>query len=162
MNGFAGSKIAGSPHVPACDRAPGSPFFGSLFDLRGCSEEIRGELGGRFQAKVGKGEAFADAEVGGGKDVGAAETEEEQHFDGPFADAADLGEVVDDGFVGHAANLGEGGDGAIEGFGGEVADSEGLVGGKTGGAEGLLGGVEKLFRAGMKEQVGWCVGRQVR
>ena len=35
----------------------------------------------------------------------------------------------------HAADAGEGGDGAVEGFGGEVAEGEGLVGGEAGGAE---------------------------
>ena len=31
----------------------------------------------------GEGEAFADAVVAGGEDVGAAEAEDEQHLDGP-------------------------------------------------------------------------------
>ena len=97
----------------------------------------------------GEGEAFADAVVAGGEDVGAAEAEDEEHFYCPAADATDLGEVLDDGFVGHAADAGEGGDGAVEGFGGEVAESEGLVGGEAGGAELRGGDVEDLLGGGV-------------
>jgi hypothetical protein len=57
--------------------------------------------------------------------------------------------VFDDGFVGHAADAGEGGDGAVEGFGGEVAEGEGLVGGEAGGAELLVGAVEDLLGEGV-------------
>jgi len=65
--------------------------------------------------------------------------------DGPDADAADLGEVLDDGLVGHAADAGQRGDGAVEGFGGEVAQGERLVGGEAGGAELGVGAVEDLL-----------------
>jgi len=75
-----------------------------------------GEFGGGFEAEKGKGEALADAEVRGGQDVGATEAEDEQHFDGPFADASDLGEVLDDVGVGHFADAGQGRDGAVNGF----------------------------------------------
>jgi hypothetical protein len=57
--------------------------------------------------------------------------------------------VLDDGFVGHAADLGEGGDGAVDGFGGEVAEGEHLVFGEAGGAELLVGAVEEMLRGGM-------------
>ena len=99
----------------------------------------------------GEGEAFADAVVVGGQDVWAAEAEHEEHLHGPFADAADLGEVLDDVGVRHAADAGEGGDGAVEGFGGEVADGEGLVVGEAGGAELLVGGVEEVLGGGVVE-----------
>ena len=39
----------------------------------------------------------------------------------------DLREVLDDVFVGHAANGLEVGDGSVDGFGGEVAEAEHLV-----------------------------------
>jgi hypothetical protein len=97
----------------------------------------------------GEGEAFADAVVAGGEDVGAAEAEDEQHLDGPAADAADLREVVDDGCVGHAADAGEGGDGTVEGFGGEVAQGERFVVGEAGGAELLVWGIEEMLGRGM-------------
>jgi len=97
----------------------------------------------------GEGEAFADAVVAGGEDVGAAEAEDQEHLDGPLSDSADLCEVVDDDVVGHLPNTGEGGDSAVEGFGGEVAEGEGLVGGEAGGAE--FGGrdVEDLLWSGV-------------
>ena len=151
----AGGEVAGAPQIPAGDGAPGFPFFCAALHDVGFGEEVGGDLGGGLEALEGEGEAFADAVVAGGKDVGAAETEDEEHLDGPLADAADLGEVVDDGLVGHAADAGEGGDGAVEGFGGEVAEGEGLVGGEAGGAELLGGDVEDLLGSGwMGERVG--------
>ncbi len=41
------------------------------------------------------------------------------------------------------------GDGAIDGFGGEVAEGEHLVFGEAGGAELLVGAVEEMLRGGM-------------
>ena len=119
-------EVAGSPEVPAGDCAPGCHFFARVNDV-GFGEVHGGDFVGGFELAEGEGEAFADAVVGDGQDVGAAEAEDEEHFHGPFADAADLGEVLDDGFVGHAADGFEIGDGAVEGFGGEVAEGEGLV-----------------------------------
>ena len=144
--------VAGSPEVPGGYGAEGLPFFGSAFDLGGGGQEVGGELGGGLEAEVGEGEAFADAEVGGGEDVGAAETEDEEHLDRPLADAADLGEVVDDGGVGHAADGGEGGNGSVECFCGEVAEGEGFVVGEAGGAELVVGTVEDLLGRGVEER----------
>ena len=93
----------------------------------GFGEVHGGDLVGGFEFAEGEGEAFADAVVVDGEDVGAAEAEDQQHFYGPAADAADLREVFDDGFVGHAADVSEIGDGAVDGFGGEVAEGEHLV-----------------------------------
>src|ERR1700682_2180776 len=112
-------QVAGAPEVPAGDVAPGLPAGGAFVDDVGF-----GEVGGGYfvcwlELAEGEGEAFADAVVVNGQDVGAAEAEDEQHLDGPLADAADLREVLDDVFVGHAADAGEGGAGAVEGLGGE-------------------------------------------
>jgi len=142
-------EVAGPPEIPTGDGAPGRPLFCAAFHIGGFGEEIGGDFDCGLEALEGKGEAFADAVVAGGEDVGAAEAEDEEHFDGPFADAPNLGEVVNDGLVIHATNAGEGGDGAVEGFGGEVAEGEGLVGGEAGGAEFLGGGVEDLFWSGV-------------
>ncbi len=125
------------------------PFASAAFHVGGSGEEVGGDLGGGLEGLEGEGEAFADAVVGGGEDVGAAEAEDEEHLDGPAADAADLGELADDGFVGHAADAGKGWDGAVERFGSEVAEGEGLVGGEAGGAELWCGAVEDLLRRGM-------------
>jgi antitoxin component of MazEF toxin-antitoxin module len=143
---LCGGEVAGAPQVPACDRAPGGPLAGAFFHVGGFGEQCGCELGFRLETLEGEGEAFADAVVAGGEDVGAAEAEHEEHFDRPAADAADLGEVLDDVVVGHAADAGEGGDGAVEGLGGEVAEGEGFVVGEAGGAKLLVGAVEEVLR----------------
>ena len=102
------------------------------------------------QAEKGEGEAFANAVVGDGEDVGAAEAEDEQHLNGPDPDAADLGEAGDDFFVGQTTDGGEGGDGAVDGFGGEVAEGFGFGGGETAGAEAVVGGFEQVFGCGVE------------
>ena len=146
---FIRGEITGAPEIPACDGPPGSPFLGATFHDVGFGKEVRGDLDVGLEILEGEGEALADAVVAGGEDVGAAEAEDEEHLDGPLADAADLGEVVDDGLVVHAADAGKGGDGAVERFGGEVAEGEGLVGGEAGSAEVTGGGVENLFGSGV-------------
>jgi len=146
---FGVGEVAGSPHVPTGDGAPGSPFLCAALHVGGLGEVVGGDLFAGLDALEGEGEAFADAVVAGGEDVGAAEAEHEEHFDGPLADAADLGEVLDDGFVVHLADAGERGDGAVDGFGGEVAEGEGLVGGEAGGAELGCGDVEDLLGGGV-------------
>jgi hypothetical protein len=98
-----------------------------------------------FELAEGEGKAFADAVVVDGEDVRATEAEDEEHLDGPAADATDLNEVLDDGFVGHATDTGEGGYGAVEGFGGQVAEGEGLVVGEAGGTELFVGAIEKVL-----------------
>ena len=105
------------------------------------------DLGGWLEAEEGEGEAFADAVVGVGRTSGRPRRKISIICDGPAADAADLGQVFDDGFVGHAADAGEGGNGAVEGLGGEVAEGEGLVVGEAGGAKLLVGAVEQVLRA---------------
>ena len=49
--------------------------------------------------------------------------------------------MFDDGFVGHALDLLESGDGAVDGFGGEIAEGERLVFREAGGAELFVGAV---------------------
>ena len=145
-------EVAGAPEVPARDRAPGMPAFGAALHDVGLGEVHGGDFVGGFEFAEGESEAFADAVVIDGKDVGAAETGDEEHLDGPAADAADLREVLDDSFVGHTANAGESGDGAVDGFGGKVAEGEHLILGEAGGAELLVGAVEKVLSG---EVLGW-------
>ncbi len=120
-------EVAGAPEVPAGYGAPRLPFFGAALHDVWFGEVHRGDLVGGFEFAEGEGEAFADAVVVDREDVGAAEAEDEEHLGGPAAYAADLSKVLDDGLVGHAADVFEVGDGAVEGFGGEVAEGEGLV-----------------------------------
>ena len=88
--GVAGA-LAGTPHVPTGDSAVGTPAFAE-------SEEFL-RLGHVLFA-VGDGPAFFDAEVVDGENVGATEAEDQEHFDGPGADAADGDEALDEVFVG--------------------------------------------------------------
>ena len=138
-------EVAGAPEVPACDGRPGLPAGGSFAHDVGLGEVGGGDFVGGLEAEEGEGEAFADAVVVYREDVGAAEAEDEEHLYGPLSNAPYLRKLRDDGFVGHAANAGEGGDGAVEGFGGEVAEGEGLVVREAGGAELLVGAVEEVL-----------------
>lgn len=115
----------------------------------GLGEDGGGDLGGGLEGLEGESEAFADGVVVHGEDVGAAEAEDEEHLDGPSSHAPDLRQVRHDVVVGHAADAGEGGDGAVEGFGGEVAEGEGLVAGEAGGAELLVGTIEEVLGGGV-------------
>jgi hypothetical protein len=66
----AGGEVAGAPEVPACDGAPGAPTFGALLHDVGLGEVGGGDFVGRLELAEGEGEAFADAVVAGGEDVG--------------------------------------------------------------------------------------------
>src|SRR5229473_7590558 len=77
--GVAGA-LEGSPHVPARDRAEGSPTFPKSQQLLGL---------GHVFLTIGYGPSFLHAEVVDGEDVGTAEIEDQEHLDGPGADAAD-------------------------------------------------------------------------
>ena len=79
--GVAGA-VAGAPHVPAGDGAIGAPAFAEREEFFGF---------GHVLFAVGDGPAFFYAEVVDGENVGAAEAENQKHFDGPGADAADGG-----------------------------------------------------------------------
>lgn len=116
----------------------------------GFGEEAGGDLLGGFEAGEGEGEAFADAVIVDWEDVGAAEAEDEQHLDGPTTDSSYLRQVLDDVFIGHTADAGEGGDGAVEGLGGEVSQGERFVVGEPGRAELLVGAVDEVLRVGME------------
>ena len=144
-HGFA-SEVAGAPEVPAGDGAPGTPLFAAAQDLAGGGEHGGVEGLALWEASEGEGESFADTVVGDGEDVGAAEAEDEEHLDGPDADAADLGEAFDNLLVGKAANPGEAGDGAVDGFGGEVAKGFGFGGGEAAGAQHVVGSLEQVLR----------------
>ena len=77
--GVAGA-VAGAPHVPTGDGTIGAPALAER-------EEFFG-LGLVFFA-IGDGPAFLYAEVVDGENVGAAQAENQKHFDRPGADAAD-------------------------------------------------------------------------
>ena len=66
-----------------------------------------------------------------GKNVRAAEAEDQKHFDGPVADAADRDETLDKLFVGELLGLFERGDDAFDGFLREVFHGQDFCGGKA-------------------------------
>ena len=94
---------------------------------------------------VGDGPAFFDAEVVDGKDVGAAEAEDQEHFDGPGADAADGDEALDEFFVGEFFGLFKGGDDAVDGFLRKVFHGEDFCAREAGFAERRLAKFQHLF-----------------
>src|ERR1700691_3403167 len=94
----SGGEIAGSPEIPAGDRAPGLPTFGALAHEVGLGQEIGRDLLCGLETEEGERETFAHSVVVDRQHVGAAETKDEQHLDGPTTDAAHLAEVLDDGF----------------------------------------------------------------
>src|SRR5712692_280638 len=103
--GVAGA-LASAPHVPTGDGAVGAPAFAEGQELLRL---------GHVLFAVGDGPAFFDAQVVNGEDVEAAEAEDQEHFDGPGADAADGDEAFDELFVGELLGLFEGGDNAVDG-----------------------------------------------
>ncbi len=123
VGGGVAGTLEGAPHVPTGDSAVGAPAFAE-------GEEFLG-LGHVFFA-VGDGPAFLDAEVVDGKDIGAAEAEDQKHFDGPSADAANGDEALDEFFVGKPLGLFQSGDDAVDGFLREVLHGQGFGTGESG------------------------------
>src|SRR6266851_159912 len=81
--GVAGA-LEGSPHVPACDGAVGAPALAEGQKFLGL-----------VLLAVSYGPTLLHSEVVDGEDVGAAEIEDEEHLDGPGADAADGVQALD-------------------------------------------------------------------
>src|SRR6266446_4201244 len=106
--GVAGA-LEGSPHVPTRCGAVRAPALAE-------GQEFLG-LGHVFLA-IGYGPALLHSEVVDGEDVRAAEIEDEEHLDGPGADAADRVESLDQLGVGHFFGLLARGNDAVDGFAG--------------------------------------------
>ncbi len=136
--GVAGA-LASAPHVPTGDGAVGAPAFAEGQELLRL---------GHVLFAVGDGPAFFDAQVVNGEDVEAAEAEDQEHFDGPGADAADGDEAFDELFVGELLGLFEGGDNAVDGFLGEVLHGEDFRTGEASFAENRFAKSQHLFRGG--------------
>ena len=91
VGGFVAGALECAPHVPAGDGAVGAPAFAEFQEFFGL---------GHVLLTVGDGPAFFHAEVVDGQNVGAAEAENQKHFDGPGADAADGDKAFDELIVG--------------------------------------------------------------
>src|SRR5208283_6083385 len=105
LAGFAGADFVGhfvagaferAPHVPTGDGAIGTPALAEF-------EKLLGR--GHVLFAVGDGPTLFYAEVVDGKHVGATEAENQKHFDGPGADAADGDEALDELVVGEQESL---------------------------------------------------------
>ncbi len=136
--GVAGT-MAGAPHVPAGDGAVGTPALAE-------SEEFFG-FGLVFFA-VGDGPAFLYAQVVDGKHVGAAEAENQKHFDGPGANAADRSQPLDEFFVGEFLRVFESGDSALDRFFGEIFHGDNFRAREAGFAKSLFAQLEHFLRRG--------------
>jgi len=140
---FVGETVAsafeGAPHVPACDGAIWAPTLSKGEELLGLRHVL---------LAVGDRPAFFDAEVVDGEDVGAAEAEDQKHFNGPGPDAADGDEALDKLFVGELFSLFECGNYSVDGLLREVSHGEDFRAGETGIAEDGLAQLEHLFGRG--------------
>ncbi len=134
--GGVARELASTPHVPTRDGAVRSTAFAK-------GQEFLG-LGHVFFA-VGDGPAFFDTEVVDGENIGAAEAEDQEHFDRPCADATDGDEALDEFFVGERLGLLKGGDDAFDGFFGEVFHGGGFCAREAGSAELAIRELEHFF-----------------
>ncbi len=128
QGGVAGA-VAGAPHVPGSDGAVGTPAFAE-------SQEFFGF--GLVLFAVGDGPAFLHAEVVDGENIGATEAEDQKHFHGPGADAADGGQAFDEFLVGEFLRVIECGDDAFNSLFGEVFHGHCLCAGEAGFAQSLF------------------------
>ena len=136
-HGGVAAALTGAPHVPRGDGAVGTPAFAE-------GQEFLGR--GHLLFAVSDGPALSDAEVVDGENVGSAQAEDQKHFDGPGADAADRDEALDEFFVGVLFGLFEGGDDPFDGFPGEIFHGEDFCAGEAGFAEDGFAELEHLFR----------------
>jgi len=157
-----GGEITGAPEIPARDRAPGLPALGALLHDVGLGKQIGGDLLRGLELLEGKRKALAYAVVVDRQDVGTAEAEDEEHLDRPAADTADLGEVLDDGLIGHAAYPCQRRNRAVKSLRGQIAQCQTLVMREAGGAQLFIGTVEQVLGIGMGETLRLAEGLEAR
>ncbi len=138
-------EVACAPEIPTGDGAVRGPFFGAALHDSGFGEIGSFNCAGFGEAEESEREAFADAVIGDGKNVGAAETEDEEHLDGQATNAANGGESSDDFSVGHFLESGILLHGAVEDALGEIFHGAGFVGGDTAAAQEFVGCGEEGF-----------------
>ena len=136
---FVAGAFEGAPHVPAGDGAVGAPAFAE-------GQEFLG-LGHMFFS-VGDGPAFFDAEVVDGEDVRAAEAEDQKHFDGPGADAANGYEAFDEFLIGEFLGFFERRDDAFDGLLGQILHGKNFCAGESGLAQGGLAKLQHFLGRG--------------
>lgn len=136
--GVAGA-VAGAPHIPAGDSAIGAPALAEGQEFFGF---------GLVLFAVRDGPAFLHAEVVDRKNVGAAEAENQKHFDSPRADAADGSQALDEFFVGEHLCVFESWDDALDRFFCEVFHGQNFGAREAGLAKRGLANFEHLLGSG--------------
>ena len=111
------ASLARAPQVEGRSGAVRAPAFAVAFD---------GERFGEFALVENEFEPFADGEVVNGQHIGSSEVEDEEHLDGPAADAFYFGKARNYFGVGQCIHFGQLGDRAGEHSRGEVADVRGF------------------------------------
>jgi len=97
---------------------------------------------------VSDGPAFLYAEVVDGKNIRPAEAEDQEHFNGPGADAADGDEAFDEFFIGEFFGFFECRDDAPDRLFGEILHGQDFCAGKARFAEDLAADFEHLLGRG--------------
>src|SRR6266704_5866897 len=133
--GVAGA-LAGAPHVPTGYGAVGTPALAEVKEFLGR---------GHVLFAVGNGPAFSHAEVVDGENVRAAETEDEEHLDGPGSDAADGNKAFDELFVGQFVGFFERRDDAFDGFLSQIFHGLNLCAGEASFAQDRLAELQHFF-----------------
>ena len=84
------------PDIPHCERAPRTPCFRKRIDFAAFVNfaQIKHFL-----------QLFLEDKVGTGYNVCAAQSQQQKHFDGPLAEAADLHQLLGNLAVGHIIAL---------------------------------------------------------
>ena len=90
-----------------------------------------------------EGEPLAHAVISNGQDIGPAQSKDQQHFNGPGADAAHFSEAFDDVGIGHFEDGCVGWHCSVDGAGGKVSERFDLVARNAAGAEWFVGRVEQ-------------------
>ena len=123
VGGGVTGLFEGAPHIPGGDGAVGAPAF---------TEGQEFLRTGHVLFVVGDGPTFLYAEVVDGEHVGAAEAEDEEHFDSPGTDAADGDQTFNKLVVGEFQGFFVSGNDTVDGFLGEVLHSQDFCAGEAG------------------------------
>jgi hypothetical protein len=125
------SELERAPQIPAGHRSKGHPALPPITQLG---------LAAGFVAVAQPGPGFAERVVAARQHVGAAELKDQQHLHAPRPHAPHAGERIDDGLVGHVAQLGHAGNLASGIALRQVAQRGGLGSRQAGGAQLVVAG----------------------
>src|ERR1041385_3315901 len=94
-------QFDGAPEIPGRRRAVRPPAFAKFEQL---------PWPGQIFPAIGPREPFAHSIIGDEQDVGPAECKDEQHFDGPWPNAADRSEALENFGLAQFSDLARSGD----------------------------------------------------